>query len=151
MISREEYKILQAEAARAVAKAVRSGVLPQINGDAIVQCVDCGLPANGYDHRDYRKPLDVEPVCSSCNAYRGPALPWRPPPPQQPTIELGDSPDMLNQVIFALQQLKYSELQRACEAAGVPFNTAIKIRAGATTNPRYRTVQALHDYLGGKK
>jgi hypothetical protein len=37
-------------------------------------CVDCGKTAHGYDHRDYRKPLDVVPICRSCNYKRGPAL-----------------------------------------------------------------------------
>lgn len=38
-------------------------------------CVDCGVPAVCYDHRDYAKPLRVEPVCASCNLKRGPAKP----------------------------------------------------------------------------
>lgn len=28
-------------------------------------CVDCGKPAQCYGHRDYSKPLDVEPVCKA--------------------------------------------------------------------------------------
>ena len=34
-------------------------------------CVDCGGPANQYDHRDYSRPLDVVPVCRDCNFKRG--------------------------------------------------------------------------------
>jgi len=30
-------------------------------------CVDCGGPVKVYDHRDYSRPLDVEPVCYRCN------------------------------------------------------------------------------------
>ena len=37
-------------------------------------CVDCGRQARDYDHRDYSRPLDVQPVCRSCNLRRGPAL-----------------------------------------------------------------------------
>ena len=37
------------------------------------KCVDCERPATVYDHRDYSKPLAVEPVCRSCNVMRGPA------------------------------------------------------------------------------
>jgi hypothetical protein len=33
-------------------------------------CVDCGRQANEYDHADYTKPLDVEPVCWSCHHKR---------------------------------------------------------------------------------
>jgi formylmethanofuran dehydrogenase subunit E len=39
-------------------------------------CRDCGEPSTDYDHRDYNKPLEVEPVCRSCNLLRGPALPY---------------------------------------------------------------------------
>ncbi len=37
-------------------------------------CVDCGKRAFHYDHRYYSRPLDVVPVCRSCNQKRGPAL-----------------------------------------------------------------------------
>lgn len=39
------------------------------------ECVDCGEPAYCYDHRDYTKPLSVQPVCRACNNRRGPGLP----------------------------------------------------------------------------
>lgn len=56
---------------KAVSKAVKEGDLPRLDGS--IRCVDCGEPAKNYDHRDYAKPLDVEPVCISCNLKRGPA------------------------------------------------------------------------------
>ena len=56
----------------AVNRAVKSGKLPPVR---TLQCVDCGAPARDYDHRDYNRPLDVQPVCRSCNLMRGPALP----------------------------------------------------------------------------
>ena len=37
-----------------------------------LDCADCGAPADFYDHRDYSKPLKVEPVCHGCNNRRGP-------------------------------------------------------------------------------
>jgi hypothetical protein len=40
-------------------------------------CVDCGVPASEYDHRDYNEPLSVAPVCRKCNARRGAAIPRR--------------------------------------------------------------------------
>lgn len=43
-------------------------------------CVDCGRPAEVYDHRDYSQPLAVEPVCRCCNIMRGSAKPaWHIP------------------------------------------------------------------------
>jgi len=55
-----------------VNKMVRDGTIPS---PSQMQCVDCGKQAAHYDHRDYSKPLQVDPVCRSCNAKRGPAMP----------------------------------------------------------------------------
>jgi len=38
-------------------------------------CMDCGEPATQWDHRDYFKPLDVDPVCQPCNMKRGQGFP----------------------------------------------------------------------------
>lgn len=53
---------------------VKGGRLPKLSS-VEVACVDCGRRATQYDHRDYNKPLDVDPVCRSCNQIRGPAIP----------------------------------------------------------------------------
>lgn len=58
------------KAIHAVNKAVKNGDLPHIRTQI---CVDCGAQARHYDHRDYDKPLIVEPVCVSCNLKRGKA------------------------------------------------------------------------------
>jgi hypothetical protein len=42
-----------------------------------LKCLDCGAPAAAYDHRDYDKPLEVEPVFRKCNVKRGPGEPFR--------------------------------------------------------------------------
>ena len=55
---------------QAVALAIRRGLLQKPN---LLDCADFGKPARQYDHRDYNRPLDVQPVCISCNALRGPA------------------------------------------------------------------------------
>ena len=55
----------------AVLAAVLDGKLPNPLGKL---CVDCGAPAWEYDHRDYGKPLQVEPVCHPCNKLRGPGV-----------------------------------------------------------------------------
>lgn len=57
---------------RAVELAKAQGFLHQLDGS--IPCVDCGRPAKVYDHRDYSRPLDVEPVCKGCNKKRGPGL-----------------------------------------------------------------------------
>ena len=44
--------------------------LPPADGQT---CVDCGQRAFHYDHRYYSRPLDVVPVCRTCNHLRGPA------------------------------------------------------------------------------
>ncbi|MCP1121595.1 hypothetical protein, partial [Robbsia andropogonis] len=72
-IERNEQTRAQATCHRFVSQAVSYGFLPRAK-DCV--CVDCGLPARHYDHRDYNKPLDVEPVCVSCNLQRGAAKPF---------------------------------------------------------------------------
>lgn len=59
-------------AVRFVVLAKELGVLPGLN-DPDIRCVDCGAVANEYDHRDYSRPLEVDPVCGRCNKLRGPA------------------------------------------------------------------------------
>lgn len=36
-----------------------------------LKCVDCGNQAKHWEHRNYARPLLVEPVCQSCNYKRG--------------------------------------------------------------------------------
>lgn len=63
------------QATAAVARAVRTG---QLTPATAHPCTDCGYPeAVQYDHRDYNKPLVVEPVCRSCNVKRSAAIPLR--------------------------------------------------------------------------
>jgi hypothetical protein len=62
---------IQAIARRAVFLQVKNGALPRVK---TMVCVDCGAQAEAYDHREYSKPLDVEPVCHVCNHKRGPAV-----------------------------------------------------------------------------
>jgi len=62
---------------RAVAKSIRDGLLRPADERL---CVDCLKPAEVYEHRDYRYPLEVEPVCRSCNKRRGPGYPYNTEP-----------------------------------------------------------------------
>ncbi len=73
------YVALALEKARAhsaVAYAVRSGKLKNLKAHE-VDCVDCGARAECYDHRDYKQPLLVDPVCEFCDSDRGMAAPYR--------------------------------------------------------------------------
>lgn len=54
-------------------KGIKLGLIPNRIGEL---CVDCGKTAAAHDHRDWSKPLEVDPVCLSCNKKRGPAAPW---------------------------------------------------------------------------
>jgi hypothetical protein len=65
-------------ARRLVARAIDLGVLLK---PSYYLCVDCGSRATQYEHRDYNKPLDVEPVCVTCNNRRGPGIPLQLPIP----------------------------------------------------------------------
>jgi hypothetical protein len=68
---RAAYWKLQQTAAARLAKAIRQR---EILHPTAYTCVDCGQPAECYDHRDYTKPLDVAPVCKACNVNRGHAV-----------------------------------------------------------------------------
>ena len=61
------------KAAAAVANAIKYGWLPH---PSYLKCSDCDNDAQCYDHRDYRKPLDVWPVCFRCDAERGAGEPY---------------------------------------------------------------------------
>jgi hypothetical protein len=63
--------VWQAYAMATVNKAKAQGLLPALDGS--IACTDCDRAAECYDHRDYSRPLDVEPVCQSCNLLRGTA------------------------------------------------------------------------------
>lgn len=67
----DERKRITAKVYAEMNSARRNGLIPVIDGTTV--CVDCGAPAECHDHRDYSKPLHVEPVCRSCNVRRGPA------------------------------------------------------------------------------
>lgn len=67
----------QQDAVIAVNRIVSAGAISMARS---CKCVDCGRDAHAYDHRDYSRPLDIEPVCASCNAKRGPAKPLSPMP-----------------------------------------------------------------------
>jgi len=63
---------LKDRAIRLVSQAIKAGTILRPTS---YNCADCGKPACQYDHRDYREPLNVAPVCRSCNIRRGPGLP----------------------------------------------------------------------------
>ena len=64
--SGENVKNAHKEVRRAVAK----GTLRSLN-DGNTKCIECGSVAKAYDHRDYTKPLQVEPVCITKKKKRG--------------------------------------------------------------------------------
>jgi hypothetical protein len=70
----EKARPLQRRAIARVRYAVATGRIRPARDHS---CVDCGEPAKHYDHRDYTKPLDVDPVCVSCNRRRGAGYPYR--------------------------------------------------------------------------
>jgi len=60
-------------AAYAIQVAIKTG---RLRPPKTLRCVDCGRQAACYDHRDYRRPLDVSPVCKKCDSRRGTAKPY---------------------------------------------------------------------------
>lgn len=66
------YRAAAARAATILHRAVLNGTIPNLKLSEI-SCTDCSKRATVYDHRDYDKPLDVDPVCYGCNSKRGAA------------------------------------------------------------------------------
>jgi hypothetical protein len=64
----------RASARKAVRAARNRGELPSLRQQEIA-CVDCGKRATIWEHRDYTRPLDVQPVCIGCNTRRGHGYP----------------------------------------------------------------------------
>lgn len=60
------------EAQAEVSRAKAVGALRAPRGLA---CTDCGGSAVEYEHRDYNRPLDVQPICRGCNLRRKRAIP----------------------------------------------------------------------------
>lgn len=56
-----------------VKAAIRNGLMPRAKD---LKCIDCGSMATEYDHRNYTRPIEVDPVCHGCNMRRGPAFPY---------------------------------------------------------------------------
>lgn len=73
-INPRSYKEAQRRAIGAVHTAIAKGQLPRLTKESGITCIDCDRPAAVYEHRDYAKPLEVDPVCHHCNVLRGPAL-----------------------------------------------------------------------------
>jgi hypothetical protein len=69
---RPDDRFWQSRAHSAVSAAIKRGLLPDLK-TGLYACTDCGGVAHEYDHRDYGRPLDVQPVCRSCNKRRGTA------------------------------------------------------------------------------
>lgn len=70
------FFLAQQRAMAVISEACRLGILLRAYQRT---CVDCGAHAQVYDHRDYSKPYEVDPVCQVCNLKRGRAK-WRIPP-----------------------------------------------------------------------
>ena len=63
-------------------KAYKNTTKPCNLSKTYVKCSDCEKRATCWDHRDYMRPDDVDPVCAGCNLKRAYAkglvyLVWR--------------------------------------------------------------------------
>jgi hypothetical protein len=70
---RREIGAIRIRVTGLVHRAIHHGDLPHPKN---LKCADCGEKAQCYDHRSYEAPLEVVPVCRSCNHKRGPAI-WK--------------------------------------------------------------------------
>lgn len=58
-----------------------------------------------------------------------------------------NQPTFLSSVLARLSAVRFPDIQRVAEGAGVPESTVRKLKYGEVKNPRVQTVQALHDYF----
>ena len=66
------YLAWQRSARLVLQKSLKDGSFIKVR-DSGLSCVDCDGPATCWEHRDYSKPLDVEPCCHGCNVRRAEA------------------------------------------------------------------------------
>jgi ribosome-binding protein aMBF1 (putative translation factor) len=97
---------VKTEARRVFNEAKRKGLFPPAK---TLKCVDCSKQAMDWDHRSYDRPLEVEPVCRSCNQKRGPAT-WS--VATNCPVELDADPSVAAGLAIALR------IRRAREALG---------------------------------
>lgn len=64
---KKNYKEMQLNAALVVQQFIHKKLISKPGN---YKCVDCGKPAVHWEHRDYSKPMSIEPVCRSCNKKR---------------------------------------------------------------------------------
>jgi len=82
---RIEWTRLRRRAANAVQRAVLKGDLTDLKS-TYVKCSDCVARATVYNHKDYNKPLEAEPVCGDCNIRRGSNAPLVDPRPDEGSV-----------------------------------------------------------------
>jgi len=100
-----------AKAMALVRTAIRRGELaPAITKE----CMDCGTQAVEYDHRDYSKPLDVDPVCHSCNSKRGKAA--------------GEHDHVIILPVVRVTKEQYDKLQAILEQKGITYSQWLRER-----------------------
>jgi len=112
---------------RAYAKvlgAINNGTLRRAN---TFDCIDCGNPAMEFDHRDYTKPLQVDPVCTACHGKRGHGL----PDTNGPDIEVDWITSKLDSVKdgrlhLRLTEQEFGALQRLAEVEGTTMSGVVR-------------------------
>lgn len=60
----DQYRMFKMCVQQKVKSAIHSGKLPDWRG---LRCFVCSDDAIGYHHSDYSEPLNVQPICRSCN------------------------------------------------------------------------------------
>ena len=136
-----------------VRRAVQRGDLPRLNRYQVgIRCVDCGAPATQWDHRSYSRPLDVDPVCSSCNIRRGPATHSESNVNAPTCVDISSLPDAEYDYTCGMDLLSWLDL-RADDAAvskslGVTRHRVTAWRLGKAF-PRPPQLVALKELSGG--
>lgn len=88
-----------------ISRMVKNQDLPKPSD---LKCVDCGKDAFDYDHRKYKEPTNVVPVCRSCNIKRGPADDVKALIAEYIGVDVGMVPDVVRKYIERLNAYRAS-------------------------------------------
>lgn len=112
---RARYRAWQARASLIIGSSIRNGVLVKAKDSGLL-CVDCGVKAECWEHRDYGKPLDVVACCNTCNMRRGKAIcPDHFPDPTHHQLMMLRSTFMIIEMDAARDERKKRRLRESLE------------------------------------
>lgn len=92
-------------------------------------CVDCGNKAIDYDHRRYKSPLDIVPVCRSCNLKRGPAIDVQEFVADSVGVSVDALPNEVNRIKDRQNEMYADRLAALCERRSLTVSPSSRTKS----------------------